>query len=147
MGKWFLLRYDVQSSFKIDHLVWKHLIISLELLNMSLKLSSSFKKLLIMDTPMLQMDLSILISNPIKKSLNMENLKELRMLKLKLNKPMSKDKNEIKRILLYGKLLSLLSLNGHPPGVKVAQVGILNAQQWHIQSSAIRWIFILEVLT
>ena len=39
-----------------------------------------------MDTPMLQMDLSILISNPIKKSLNMENLKELRMLKLKLNK-------------------------------------------------------------
>ena len=68
------------------------------------------------------------------------------MLKLKLNKLISKGKKEIKRTLLYGKLLSQLNLNGRHLGVKGVQAGTLNVRLWLILSLAIKWIFILEVL-
>ena len=77
-----------------------------------------------MDTLISLTDQFILIYNNTKKNLVMENLRELQKLKLKRNRKIRKGRKKIKMILLFGKLLNLVSQNGHLIGEKDAQDGI-----------------------
>ena len=96
---------------------------------MSLRLLSLSRRSLKMDMHMLLRDLSTLILESMRLSLNMVNWRELKRQRLKLNKLMNLEK-KIKKILHYGRQLSLKSQFGNLLGEKEDQVGILNALLW-----------------
>lgn len=110
------------------------------------KLLLLLKESLITVTLMNQTDQFTLISKLTEKSSNMENLKESNKLKHKTNKPIKREKREIKKISLYGRLLSLMNQNGHLHGEKEDQDGILNVLLWLSLFWDKRWISTLEVL-
>ena len=93
-----------------------------------------------------QTDQFTLISKLTEKSSNMENLKESNKLKHKTNKPIKREKREINKILLYGRLLNQMNQNGHLLGEKEDQDGILNVLLWLSLFWDKRWIYTLEVL-
>lgn len=92
------------------------------------------------------MDLFTLMLVSTRKNTNMASLKELQMLKPKNRKEMRKVKRKIRKILLYGKLLSLKNQNGNHLGGKVDLDGILSARQWPVPYLDRNLIFTLEGL-
>jgi hypothetical protein len=75
----------------------------------------------------------------------MENLKELKMPKLRLRK--SKDKSETKWTSHCGRRRNRDNLNGSRSGETVVLVGILSVPLWPPTSSVAIWTFTQEVLT
>lgn len=114
--------------------------------NISPKLSNLLKKLSKMDMATSPMGLSTSVLRSIRKNSNTENSNESRQLKPNNKKRTKKDKREIRMILLYGRLPSLISLLGSPNGVKGGLDGIFSARLWLLQFWGRKLTYILEEL-